>query len=48
MENGLSPEEILRMKEIEGGIEYDDPISKEMFLEELHAEIAFQLNQFRQ
>ena len=29
MENGLSPEEILRMKEIEGGIEYDDPISKE-------------------
>ena len=25
MDNGLSPEEILRRKEIEGGIEYDDP-----------------------
>lgn len=29
MNNGLSPEEILRMKEMQGGIEYDDPISKE-------------------
>lgn len=29
MNSGLSPEEILRMKEIQGGIEYDDPISKQ-------------------
>ena len=28
MENKLSPEEILKMKEIEGGIEYDDHINK--------------------
>ena len=28
MENKLSPEEILRMKEIEGGIEYDEHINK--------------------
>lgn len=29
MNNGLSPEQILKMKEIEGGIKYDDPITEE-------------------
>lgn len=40
MNNGLSPEEILRMKEIQGGIEYDDPISKEINREEPQLEKA--------